>query len=99
MPICTGEDIYLHENFEPLMKAGGVSVIHPDTLTVGGMLEMKKLGDMCEKYGVAMAIHMAESPIGFMAAEAVVVAHGLVVVLPVIHPVVKRCLLYTSRCV
>ena len=68
VPICTGEDIYLHENFEPLMKAGGVSVIHPDTLTVGGMLEMKKLGDMCEKYGVAMAIHMAESPIGFMAA-------------------------------
>ena len=68
VPICTGEDIYLAESFEPLMKCGGVSVIHPDTLTVGGMLEMKKLGDMCEKYGVAMAIHMAESPIGFMAA-------------------------------
>lgn len=68
VPICTGEDIYLAESFEPLMKCGGVSVVHPDTLTVGGMLEMKKLGDMCEKYGVAMAIHMAESPIGFMAA-------------------------------
>jgi L-alanine-DL-glutamate epimerase-like enolase superfamily enzyme len=68
VPICTGEDIFLHENFEPLMKAGGVSVIHPDTLTVGGIGEMKKLGDMCDKYGVAMAIHMAESPIGFMAA-------------------------------
>ena len=68
VPICTGEDIYLAESFEPLMKCGGVSVIHPDTLTVGGMLAMKKLGDMCEKYGVAMAIHMAESPIGFMAA-------------------------------
>lgn len=34
----------------------------------GGALEMKKLGDMCEKYGVAMAIHMAESPIACMAA-------------------------------
>lgn len=68
IPVCTGEDIYLHENFEPLMSRGGVSVIHPDVLTVGGMLEMKKLGDMCDKYGVAMAIHMAESPIGFMAA-------------------------------
>lgn len=68
IPICTGEDIYLHENFEPLMQSGGVSVVHPDTLTVGGMNEMKKLGDMCDKYGVAMAIHMAESPIGFMAA-------------------------------
>lgn len=29
---------------------------------------MKKLGNMCDKYGVAMAIHMAESPIACMAA-------------------------------
>ena len=50
------------------MKSGGVSVIHPDMLTVGGAAEMKKLGNMCEKYGVAMAIHMAESPIACMAA-------------------------------
>ena len=68
IPICTGEDIYLHENFEPLMSKGGVSVVHPDVLTVGGAMEMKKLGDMCDKYGIAMAIHMAESPIACMAA-------------------------------
>lgn len=68
VPICTGEDIYLAENFEPLMKNGGVSVVHPDMLTVGGAMEMKKLGNMCDKYGVAMAIHMAESPIACMAA-------------------------------
>ncbi len=68
VPICTGEDIFLAENFEPLMACGGVSVVHPDVLTVGGALEMKKLGDMCDKYGVAMAIHMAESPVGCMAA-------------------------------
>ena len=68
VPICTGEDIYLAENFEPLMACGGVSVVHPDMLTVGGALELKKLGNMCDKYGVAMAIHMAESPIACMAA-------------------------------
>ena len=68
VPICTGEDIYLAENFEPLMAQGGVSVVHPDMLTIGGALEMKKLGNMCDKYGVAMAIHMAESPIACMAA-------------------------------
>lgn len=68
VPICTGEDIYLAENFEPLMACGGVSVVHPDMLTVGGAMEMKKLGNMCDKYGVAMAIHMAESPIACMAA-------------------------------
>ena len=66
-PVCTGEDIYMSENFEPLLKNHAVSVVHPDLLTIGGAMETKKLGDMCEKYGVAMAIHMAESPIAFMA--------------------------------
>lgn len=68
IPICTGEDIYLKENFRPLLEAGGVSVIHPDVLTSGGILETKKIGDMAQEYGVAMAIHMAESPIACMAA-------------------------------
>jgi L-alanine-DL-glutamate epimerase-like enolase superfamily enzyme len=73
VPICTGEDIYLKENFEPLLKAG-ISVIHPDLLTTGGILETKKIGDMAQDHGVAMAIHMAESPIAAMAAAHVAVA-------------------------
>ena len=68
IPVCTGEDIYLAENFEPLLKNRAVSVVHPDVLTVGGAMEMKRLEDLCEKYGIAMAIHMAESPVAFMAA-------------------------------
>ena len=67
-PICTGEDIYLKENFEPLLKSGGVSVIHPDILSSGGIYENQKIGDMAQDYGVAMAVHMAESPIACMAA-------------------------------
>lgn len=67
VPICTGEDIYLKENFKPLLEAGGVSIIHPDILTSGGILENKKIGDMAQDYGVAMAVHMAESPIACMA--------------------------------
>lgn len=66
-PICTGEDIYLKENFKPLLESHGVSVIHPDVLTAGGILETKKIGDMAQDYGVAMAIHMAESPIACLA--------------------------------
>ncbi|MBW7453526.1 mandelate racemase/muconate lactonizing enzyme family protein, partial [Paenibacillus sepulcri] len=73
-PICTGEDIYLKENFRPLLQAGGVSVIHPDVLTTGGILETKKIGDMAQDYGVAMAIHMAESPIACLAAAHVAAA-------------------------
>lgn len=68
VPICTGEDIYLKENYEKLIKAGGVSVIHPDILTCGGALELKKIADIADDHGVAVAIHMAESPIACMAA-------------------------------
>ncbi len=67
-PICTGEDIYLKEGFRPLLESGGVSVIHPDLLTSGGILENKKIGDLAQEHGVAMAIHMAESPVACMAA-------------------------------
>jgi L-alanine-DL-glutamate epimerase-like enolase superfamily enzyme len=68
VPLCTGEDIYLKESFEALMKAGAVSVIHPDVLTCGGAMELKKIGDIADQNGVAVAIHMAESPIACMAA-------------------------------
>lgn len=68
VPLCTGEDIYLKENFKPLLESGGISLIHPDILTVGGIGELKKLGDLAEEYGVAMCIHMAETPISAMAA-------------------------------
>lgn len=74
VPICTGEDIYLKEDFVPLMESGGVSVIHPDLLTSGGILETKKIGDMAQDYGVAMAIHMAESPVAAIAAAHVATA-------------------------
>jgi len=74
VPICTGEDIYLKEAFMPLLGGGGVSVIHPDLLTSGGILETKKIGDAAQDHGVAMAIHMAESPIAAMAAAHVAIA-------------------------
>lgn len=67
-PICTGEDIYLKENFIPLLSNGAVSMIHPDILSCGGILELKKIGDLAQDYGVPMSIHMAETPIACLAA-------------------------------
>ena len=67
-PICTGEDIYLKEDFKPLFEKRAVAVIHPDPATSGGILETKKIGDMAQDYGVAMAMHMAGSPVACMAA-------------------------------
>lgn len=68
VPLCTGEDMYLRDSFEPLLDSGALSVIHPDILTAGGMMETRRIGELAEKYGVAMAIHNAESPVAFMAA-------------------------------
>ncbi len=67
-PICTGEDIYLKEGFKPLLEARAVSIIHPDLASSGGILETKKIGDLAQEHGVAMAMHMAGSPVAAMAA-------------------------------
>jgi L-alanine-DL-glutamate epimerase-like enolase superfamily enzyme len=66
-PVCTGEDIYLAQNFLPLLRAGAVNIVHPDLATSGGILETKRLGDMAQEYGVSMAMHMAGTPISTMA--------------------------------
>ena len=66
-PIATGEDIFLAENFEPLLALGALDLVHPDLLTSGGILETKKLGDLAEKYGASMALHMCESPVACIA--------------------------------
>lgn len=66
-PTCTGEDIYLKEHFMPLIERQAVRVIHPDLASSGGILETKRIGDMAQEHGVAMAMHMAGSPISAMA--------------------------------
>jgi L-alanine-DL-glutamate epimerase-like enolase superfamily enzyme len=66
-PTCTGEDIYLKENFRPLIEQGAVRIIHPDPATSGGILETKRIGDLAEEHGIAMALHMAATPIATLA--------------------------------
>jgi L-alanine-DL-glutamate epimerase-like enolase superfamily enzyme len=67
VPTCTGEDIYLTEGFKPLLDAGAIRVVHPDPATSGGITETKRLGDYAQERGVAMALHLAASPIATMA--------------------------------
>lgn len=65
-PICTGEDIYCKEGFKDLFEARAIAVCHPDLATSGGILETKKIGDLAQEHGVAMAMHIAGSPISFI---------------------------------
>jgi L-alanine-DL-glutamate epimerase-like enolase superfamily enzyme len=67
IPILTGEDIYLKEDFIKLASMHAVDIVHPDLATSGGILETKKIGDACMEHGVAMAMHFAGTPISFMA--------------------------------
>jgi len=66
-PICTGEDIYLKDGFKDLIEPRAVSVIHPDLATSGGILETKRIGNYAQEYGIAMAMHMAGSPVAALA--------------------------------
>lgn len=66
-PTCTGEDIYLLQNFRPLIDAGAVRVIHPDPATAGGILETKRIGDYAQEHGIGMALHLAATPVATMA--------------------------------
>ncbi len=67
IPILTGEDIYLKEDFKKLIDMHAVDIIHPDLATSGGLLETKKIGDYAQEGGVAMAMHFAGTPVSFMA--------------------------------
>lgn len=67
VPILTGEDIYLKEEFIRLIDMGAVDMIHPDLASSGGLIETKKIGDYAMEHGVAMAMHFAGTPISFMA--------------------------------
>ncbi len=66
-PTTTGEDIYLLENFKPLIDQHAVDIIHPDLASSGGLLETKRIGDYAEEKGIAMAMHQAGTPVSFMA--------------------------------
>lgn len=67
-PTCTGEDIFLHDGFRPLIEREAVRIVHPDPATSGGILETKRIGELAEEHGIAMALHMAATPIATMAA-------------------------------
>ena len=62
-PILTGEDIYLKEGFMDLFEKKAISICHPDLATSGGLLETKKIGDLAQENGIAMALHMAGHPV------------------------------------
>ncbi|MFH5181831.1 mandelate racemase/muconate lactonizing enzyme family protein [Paenibacillus sp. TAB 01] len=65
-PLATGEDLSTLESFEDLIVNRAVPIIHPDVCS-SGIYECKKIGDLAQRYHIAMAMHMCETPVAALA--------------------------------
>lgn len=68
IPICTGENLYRKHGYRDLIEQQAVSIVSPDIPKMGGLLEAKKVADMCDTYYMPVAPHNVASPIGTVAA-------------------------------
>ena len=64
VPIAAGENLYTRYGFRPYLEKQAVSVIQPDMLKCGGLLETRKIASMAEVYGIPMAPHGVATAIG-----------------------------------
>lgn len=57
VPIHTGEQIYLRQNFQDLIEKRAVDVVGPDPEDVGGIAELKWIAEYADLHGILMAPH------------------------------------------
>jgi L-alanine-DL-glutamate epimerase-like enolase superfamily enzyme len=57
MPIHTGEQIYLRQNFKDLIEKHAVRIIGPDPQDIGGLAELKWVAEYADLHGILMAPH------------------------------------------
>ena len=57
VPIHTGEQIYLRQNFRELIEQKAVNVLGPDPADVGGLAELKWIAEYADLHGIMMAPH------------------------------------------
>jgi L-alanine-DL-glutamate epimerase-like enolase superfamily enzyme len=57
VPIHTGEQIYLRQNFKDLIEKRAVDVVGPDPEDVGGISELKWIAEYADLHGILVAPH------------------------------------------
>ena len=57
VPTHTGEQVYLRQNFIDLIEQNAVRIIGPDPADVGGIAELKWIGEFADLHGVLIAPH------------------------------------------
>ena len=68
VPIASGESCV--SRFDPhlmdMLTSKAIEILLPDVITIGGLLEAKKVSALAETFGVLVAPHQAEGPINTM---------------------------------
>lgn len=57
VPIHTGEQIYLRQNFKELIERKCVHIVGPDPFDVGGIAELKWIAEYADLHGIQIAPH------------------------------------------
>jgi L-alanine-DL-glutamate epimerase-like enolase superfamily enzyme len=57
IPIHTGEQIYLRQNFKDLIEKQAVNIVGPDPEDVGGIAELKWIAEYADLHGILVAPH------------------------------------------
>ena len=63
IPVATGERIHVRHEFRELFERQAADVVQPDTTTVGGILEARKIAAWAESHYVQVAPHNVGGPI------------------------------------
>jgi L-alanine-DL-glutamate epimerase-like enolase superfamily enzyme len=74
VPVATGENTYLVEGFEALLRARATHIVTPDVQKAGGLMESLRIGEAAARSFVPFAPHCIASPLGLMAAAHVCAA-------------------------
>jgi L-alanine-DL-glutamate epimerase-like enolase superfamily enzyme len=74
VPIATGENTYLVEGFDALLRAKATHIVTPDVQKAGGLMESLRIGELAARAFVPFAPHCIASPLGLMAAAQVCAA-------------------------
>ena len=56
-PVHTGEQVYLRQNFKDLFEKKAIRVAGPDPADVGGIAELKWVGEYADLHGIMIAPH------------------------------------------
>ncbi|CCO50342.1 galactonate dehydratase [Vibrio nigripulchritudo SOn1] len=67
IPLVIGERLHSRFDFKPVFEKRAALIINPDTVHVGGISEMVRIGTMAEAYDVALAPHCPLGPIALAA--------------------------------